>query len=460
MKCKFCFAELDEGVTVCPACGKNLEEETAEEVAEVVEEPKKKLPKALKITLASVAGVVLVVALTLAVLYGMGIKMKSVGMFFGFTEADISYKNSYTVSDKKVAKKADVVIARIGNQTLTNEDLQVYYWTSVRNFVDYYGYYLDSIGLTTSKPLDKQIYDEATGQTFQQYFLENALESWRRYASLAQMAEDAGYVLEKELQDYLDTFEVEMNKLAIEAGYVDGEDLVDKSVSKGSSMASYYKYVRTEYMALGYLESLSDKMEPTEAELEAYYTANEETLKNKGYGKEKGSYYDVRHILVEIEGEDTQGEDGKVVYTDAEWEACLAKAQKMLDDFLAGEKTDDAAFAELAKKESADPGSASNGGLYEDLTKDTSFIEGFKNWYLEEGRKPGDTGLVKNTESSVQGYHIMYFSGSSEIWREQCETQVLAEKTGKLLEEAESKWPMEVNYKKIVLGNADLTTSS
>ena len=42
MKCKFCFAELNEDVTVCPVCGKALEEteETAEVPAEeVVESP-------------------------------------------------------------------------------------------------------------------------------------------------------------------------------------------------------------------------------------------------------------------------------------------------------------------------------------------------------------------------------------------------------------------------------------
>lgn len=472
MKCKFCLAELEEDVTVCPACGKNLEEpaeelveepmeepveEAAEEAAE--EEPKKKMPKALMITLAAVAGVVLAAVLTLAVLYGMGIKWKSVTAFFGFTEAGLDYKNSFTVSDKKMDKKADVVIAQVGNQTLTNEDLQVYYWMSVRNFVDYYGYYLESLGLSTAEPLNKQIYDEKTGETWQQYFLKNALESWRRYASLAQMAEDSGYVLDAELQAYLDTFEQKMNKLAIEAGYADGEELVDISVSKGSSMAAYYKYVRTEYMALGYLESLSDKLKPTAEEIEAYYAANEETLKQKGYGKEDGYYYAVRHILIGIEGESTKDENGKTVYTDAQWETCRAAAQKLLDEFLAAEPTEEK-FAELAKEHSEDPGSASNGGLYEGLTKNYGFIKNFEDWYIDESRKPGDTGLVQNTESSVQGYHIMYFSSSKEKWKDQVETQVLSEKTSKLLEDAETQWPMTINYKKIVLGNADLTKSS
>ena len=464
MKCKFCFAELEEDVTVCPACGKSLEEpaeapaeeETAEVLAEESAQPEKKKSKALKIVVAAVAGLVLVAVLLLAVLYGSGINLKSISAFFGFTEAEIDYKNSYSVSDKKLSKKADVVIAKLGNQTLTNEDLQIYYWLTVRDYVDYYGYYLDTIGLSTAKPLNEQIYDEETGKTYQQFFLESALESWRRYASLAQMAEDAGYVLDAELQAYLDTFQEEMNELAVEAGYADGEALIDASVSKGSSMAAYYKYVKTEYMALGYLDSLSDDLEPTQEELEAYYTANEETLTGKGYGKENGNYYDVRHILIEIEG-GTEDEDGNITYSEADWAACRAKAQKMLDEFLAGEATEDA-FAALAQEHSADPGSASNGGLYSQLTKDYGFIKDFEEWYVNEIRKPGDTGLVQNTQSSVQGYHIMYFSSSKPIWEYEVGTLVLSEKLTQLMADADSTWPMEVNYKKIALGNADLTT--
>ena len=38
-------------------------------------------------------------------------------------------------------------------------------------------------------------------------------------------------------------------------------------------------------------------------------------------------------------------------------------------------------------------------------------MENFKNWYLDESRQPGDTGIVQ----SEYGYHIMYFVGNSEL---------------------------------------------
>ena len=118
MKCKFCFAELEDDVTICPACGKTLEdvaEEAAELLAEEAAEPEKKNSNLWKILVAAVGGVVLVVVLVLAVMYGSGVKLKNVSAFFGFAEADIDYKNSYTVSDKKMDKNKDVVIAKVGN---------------------------------------------------------------------------------------------------------------------------------------------------------------------------------------------------------------------------------------------------------------------------------------------------------------------------------------------------------
>ncbi len=493
MTCKFCLAELEEDAVVCPVCGKALKEtaeeaenvteeavaeeaaetteetveavaeesaevteETAEEateqtdVAEAAEEQpqaeEKKKIKAWKIVLAAVAGVVLLAALACAVLYGLGIEV--------FPKNDVYRKDSYTVESAVAEKKSDVVVATVGDQILTNSDLQAHYWMNVFSFLNDYGYYLSMMGLDTTKPLDEQVYDKETGMTFQQMFLDDALKSWQRYAILTQMAKEDGFTLSEEEKEYLDTVRTNVEAMAQEEGYTDVEKFIDEKFFPNSSLASYMKYLEVSHIALCYYDSIYDSMLPTQEQIEAYYTANEETFKTNGQSKDDGDYYDVRHILLQIEG-GTKDESGVTTYTDAEWEACRAAAQKMLDDFLANEPSEEK-FAALAVNNSKDPGSASNGGLYPMLTKDYGFIEDFENWYTEEGRKPGDTGLVKNTQSSVQGYHIMYFCGSTPIWEHEARSALLSETTDKLLAEAEEKWPMEVKFNKIVLGNMDL----
>lgn len=466
MKCKYCLAEIEEGVTVCPLCGKELteaEETPAEEIAEATAEaeetveeavaeetpakPKKK--KGLKIALAAISLALLGAILTGAVLHFMNVidvkRMLGIGV-----KNDIFNKLSYTVDNEKAEKKAEDVIATLGNQKLTNAELQAHYWTSVYDFLNYYGSYISYMGLDTSKPLDEQVYDKETGKTYQQWFLENALESWRRYAVLAQKADEAGFTLTAEQQKQLDELPASVQKMAQENGYTDVEKFIDEKFYPGSSLAGYLGYNAITWKAVCYYDTLHETLLPNSAEVEAYYTAHEaEFIENK-ISKDDGLYYDVRHILIPIDGEATDV-DGVPTYTDKQWEECLLTAQSILDDFLEDGGTEEL-FAERAKETSADPGSANNGGLYPRLTKDYGFIKDFENWYLEEGRKPGDTGIVKNTESSTQGYHIMYFSKSYPIWEYEAESGALSEKTENMLKEAEEKWPMAVEYKKIVLG--------
>lgn len=114
----------------------------------------------------------------------------------------------------------------------------------------------------------------------------------------------------------------------------------------------------------------------------------------------------VRHILVAYEGGTTDS-DGNKTYSDEEKATAKAKAELLLTQWEAGTKTEDS-FAELANKESADTGSNTNGGLYEDVYPG-QMIENFDAWVYDEARKSGDYGIVEGTS----GYHIIYFSGLS-----------------------------------------------
>lgn len=473
MVCKYCFAELEDGTTVCPLCGKELaesaeEQALAEEMAaeEVildeeyeeeelpVEEEKKPMSKGVKKAFAIVGIVLLAIVLVGAILHFMGYGKQVVHTLKFWRANDLNYKLSYTVKNEKAEKQQNVVIATVGNQKLTNGELQAHYWLAVYDFVEYYGSYLSYMGVDVSKPLSEQYYDEENGVTYQQMFLKSALSSWYEYAVLVEMAEEAQFRNDEELQEYVEYIKEQMTTLAAQYNYTDMEKFIDEQFFPGSSYDVYLQYNKTGYLAASYYDHLCEGLLPTEDEIIAYYEKNEATFEEQGIGKSAGDYYDVRHILVEIKA-DTTNPDAGADYTDAEWETCLKEAQALLDQFLAGEATEEA-FAQLAIEHSKDPGSAENGGLYSGLTSETGFIEDFKNWYLEEGRKPGDTGLVKNTQSSTQGYHIMYFSGSTPIWEVETKAAIVAEGVSELMTEAQTKWPMEVNYKAIVLGEMDL----
>lgn len=118
----------------------------------------------------------------------------------------------------------------------------------------------------------------------------------------------------------------------------------------------------------------------------------------------------VRHILAAFEG-GTTDDSGVTTYSDAEKAAALEKAESVLDAYKNGELTEDA-FAELAKTESADTGSAANGGLIEDIAAAQGlYVQPFTDWSVDPARQPGDTGIIETT----YGYHVMYFVGQDDM---------------------------------------------
>ncbi|MBQ8469449.1 MAG: peptidylprolyl isomerase, partial [Clostridia bacterium] len=109
-----------------------------------------------------------------------------------------------------------------------------------------------------------------------------------------------------------------------------------------------------------------------------------------------------------------------------------ALAEKALAKWKKGKATD-ASFAALATKLTEDTGSAENGGLYEDVTKDSNYVEPFLNWCFADGRKKGDTGIIKTD----YGYHVMYLSSKSKdpVWKNTVRDALASEKFDKYLED-------------------------
>lgn len=144
-------------------------------------------------------------------------------------------------------------------------------------------------------------------------------------------------------------------------------------------------------------------------------------------------YYDesltvnVRHILALTEQHESA--DG-----------ARAQAQQWYDAWLAGEKTEDS-FAAMAKEKSEDGGSASEGGLYQNVTPG-QMVDAFNNWCFDAARQSGDTGLVDTS----YGTHIMYFSSFGlPRWKAQARTELVAKDYQKDLAAFSEKFELKEN---------------
>lgn len=137
----------------------------------------------------------------------------------------------------------------------------------------------------------------------------------------------------------------------------------------------------------------------------------------------------VRQILFMVtDGADSDATETETGHTDAE-------AKKLAEDALVkwkkGKATDES-FAALATKLTEDTGSKESGGLYENVTKDSNYVEPFLNWCFADGRKKGDTGIIKTD----YGYHVMYLSSKSKdpAWKNTVRDALASAKFDKYIE--------------------------
>ncbi len=472
MICNKCHVQVEEGTTVCPVCGAAIEaeavveqevstpeavvDETETEASVEVEENSELSPEeqeeaapapAKKKTWVKVTAIALCVALVLGlasmVWYGVNGGWKPRGN-------DIFYKDQYYAQEDKAVQSADDVIATVGGAELTNGQFQLFYWMNIYEFYQQNSYYLSYFGLDLTQPLHEQVIDEENG-TWEQFFIDSALSTWHNYQSMLLHAQKEGYVMSDDLAQQLADVRESMDATAAQYGLANADEMVQMDMGPSADMADYMHYLTVYYSGMEYVDGLYEKMNPTEAEIEAYYEANADTLKtNYGVDKESGKLIDVRHILVVPEG-GTTDENNQTVYSDDEWAACLAKAENILKQWKDGEATE-ASFAALATEKTEDPGSQSTGGLYQ-YVYEGQMVPAFNDWCFDESRQYGDTGIVKTN----YGYHIMFFVYGEDGWSRRAEEALITDACTEVMQKAMEEYPMEVDYKKIVIGKADMS---
>lgn len=362
--------------------------------------------------------------------------------------ADETAKGSYTASDEAARAAADTVVATMGDYTLTNGQLQVYYWMEVQNFLSSYGSYAAYFGLDVSQPLDMQVCGlSELGETWQQFFLASALNTWKNQQVLAAEAELANYEMDAAMAEELANTRASMEQNAAMYGFESAEELLAYNVGRGASIEDYLHFMNLYYPGTLYFNEQVEANAPTAEEVEAYFTENEEAYLQNGLARED-KYVDVRHVLIMPEGADSSNIRTET-FDEAAWEAGRVKAEELLAAWEAGDKSEES-FAQLAVDHSQD-GSAVNGGLYTDVVKG-QMVEDFENWCFDETRAYGDYGIVK-TEF---GYHLMFYVGSRPVWVEYAESDLMNQRASELLNTLLAKYTMEADFENILLAYVDI----
>ena len=466
-KCKFCNAELPDGSTVCPSCGKDNAAESGSKAA--------KPGSAALIIVGVLALVILAIGAFFSAKEGTTYAAED-GVVAASEEAteataeeateeateapteaptvpadgnpdDVTCKGSYTAEDEAVVSAREKVVATAGEYELTLGQLQVYYWMEFRNFMSQYGTYASYFGLDVSQPLDTQMcsgLEEA--RTWQQFFLEGALNSWNNYRAMAAEADANGFELTEQQRSAIDNAAAELEEAAAANGFESGIAMLHSSLGAGAELEDYVYFMELYYKANGYYAQIAQGFEPTDEQMNDYFEEHAEGYAASGITKDT-KLVNVRHILVYPEGADGTNLATQE-FSEEAWAASEKKAQEILDQFLAGDKTEES-FAALANEYSEDPGSNTNGGLYENVSEG-EMVAAFNDWCFDAARQVGDTGIVKTN----YGYHVMYFSGSQTTWQKYARNDYMVENATAAAKEIAAKLPMTVQYSDILLANS------
>lgn len=371
--------------------------------------------------------------------------LRSAGVDIGPRPNDLYYKASYLATEEDINKKADTVVATMGDRELTLSELQLYYINSIYAFYSQNYYYMSMMGLDLNQPLDQQYYMGQEGLTWEQFFLDSALNSWQNYTTVEILAEQDNFSIDPQLQAQIDSMPDQLESIAAAYGYENAEAYLNEEMAPGVTMDIYVNFNRVYCISNEYVNYFYETQYPNNKDITIYYKENEDVFTSNGVSRDMGLISDVRHILVKPKG-GTTDENGVTTYSEDEWATALSEAERILKQWNEGEANEES-FAVLANTYSEDAGSNTTGGLYQDVHIDSNYVPEFKNWAIDFTRKSGDVEIVQTT----YGYHIMYFVSGENYFERLVGEQLVAERIQAKLMEIKEEMPMEVNFKKILL---------
>ena len=280
------------------------------------------------------------------------------------------------------------------NLSITDEDLNTYY-TENKDSLDTYEYYYALIDGTAQSTTDADGNTMEPTEEEKEAAMAEAKEKADTFADALNEADDKGAAFLAQVTQYVGT---------------DAQsDYSTLNVTKGSNLSSTYSsWLQDSARQSGDVTVIEDTS--------GYYVL----VFQNCYLDETPSV-DIRHILIqaELDQQDdpaTTDVDESTVPSQASLDAAKAEAESLLAQWESGDKTAES-FGELANANSDDPGSNTNGGLYEQVVPGEMF-DAFNDWIFDASRQSGDTGLVENTQSGQQGWHVIYFQGQDQLaWK-------------------------------------------
>ena len=299
----------------------------------------------------------------------------------------------------------------VGGTKVSAAELNHYYIDSVNNFLNQAGDYVSLFGLDTTKALDDQFYNEAEGDTWADYFLDQATVTAQNMYAVYNAAKAEGFTMSQEAQDSIDAAVENMELMAPMYGFGSSDAYIAAMYGEGCNEKTFRQYAEVQMIAQEYAAAKNESLTYDEAALAAKDAENPAAYSAYSY-----HYYYMANTKFYEGG--TENEDGTTTYSDEEMEAGRAAAEAAAKTLAAATTVEelDAAYAALeinAEVENAKSTHSHN-------TMYASIPAAIQSWVTDSARKVGDISVIPSEytgeegEKSVSGYYVVLFEGKDD----------------------------------------------
>ena len=305
----------------------------------------------------------------------------------------------------KTAPRTTVAL-RTGDHELSAVEFSHYYYDAVNSFYQNYGSYLSYFMSDPSQPIDQQVYDQETGETWADYFKQAAAETAEFDYAVYDEAKAAGYTLSAESEQAIQDSLKELETQVKDNGFKSLNDYFSQIYGKGCSKDSYLAYQRLRATASEYSQKLQDERVFTDEQIQAKDDENPAKYSTATYRSYLLSANYKPETATDEEGEEEEeiSEEEQAAIDEQALKDAKADADKMAAAATSEKGYTDMALelaAESAKStyENADA-TLHSGDSYDNIN--SLFVD----WLFDSARKAGDVTTIADADS---GYYVLYF---------------------------------------------------
>ena len=299
----------------------------------------------------------------------------------------------------------------VGGTKISAAELNHYYIDSVNNFLNQAGDMVSMFGLDTTKALDEQYYNEAEGDTWADYFLDQATASAQNMYAVYNAAKAEGFTLSQEAKDSIDATVENLKLYATMYGFPSADSYIVAMYGDGCNEKTFREYAEVQMIAQEYAVAKNESLTYDEAAIQA-----ENDLNPAAYSAYTYNYCYLNASKFYQGG--TKNEDGTTTYSDEEMAAGRAAAEAAANTRAAATTAQelDAAFAAL--EINAESTTAKSTRM--EKTQYANVTTAIREWVTAAERKAGDMKVIpseytnEDGTKSVSGYYVVLFESMDE----------------------------------------------